>query len=89
MLPLEAELGTGDLIAEAGFLYCVYPIDGFDETEDTVFSDILTETAKIQEYIQKNFGGHICEAYGCSMSGSFVGLLIQRKKVHIDSRYPG
>ena len=40
---------------------------------------MLTETAKIEDYIQANFGGHICAAYGCSLGGSFVGLLIQRE----------
>lgn len=45
---------------------------------------MLTETKKIERYIQKKFGGHICAAYGCSLGGSFVGLLIQRRKIHID-----
>lgn len=58
--------------------------DGFDETEDTVFHDMLMETKKVEKYIQKKFGGHICAAYGCSLGGSFVGLLVQRKKIHID-----
>lgn len=57
--------------------------DGFDETEDTVFPDMLTETKKIEQYIQKNFDGHICAVYGCSLGGSFVGLLVQRRKIHI------
>lgn len=54
--------------------------DGFDGTEETVFPDTVTETAKIEEYVQENFGGRIHVAYGCSMGGSFVGLLIQRKR---------
>lgn len=58
--------------------------DGFDETEDTVFPDMITETKKIEKYIQEKFDGHICAAYGCSLGGSFVGLLVQRKKIHID-----
>lgn len=58
--------------------------DGFDETEQTVFPDMLKETEKIEAYIQEKFDGHICAAYGCSLGGSFVGLLIQRKKIHID-----
>ena len=57
--------------------------DGFDETEDTVFPDMLTETTKIEQYIQKKFNGKIDAAYGCSLGGSFVGLLVQRKNVHI------
>lgn len=58
--------------------------DGFDDTEDTVFPDMLTETEKIEAYIQKHFGGTIRAAYGCSLGGSFVGLLVQRKNIHID-----
>lgn len=58
--------------------------DGFDETEQSVFPDMTTETEKVETYIQENFEGHICAAYGCSLGGSFVGLLVQRKKIHID-----
>lgn len=58
--------------------------DGFDETEQTIFPDMVKETEKVEAYIQKNFGGRICAAYGCSLGGSFVGLLIQRKNIHID-----
>ncbi len=58
--------------------------DGFDETEDMVFPNMITETKKIEKYIQKKFGGHICAAYGCSLGGSFVGLLVQHRKIHID-----
>ncbi len=57
--------------------------DGFDETEKTVFPDMLTETEKMENYIKKNHGGKIHAAYGCSLGGSFVGLLVQRKKIHI------
>ncbi len=31
-----------------------------------------------------NYGGKIHAAYGCSLGGSFVGLLVQRGRVHID-----
>ena len=71
-------------LLERDFYVVCVSYDGFDETEETVFPDMLTETAKIEDYIQENFGGHICAAYGCSMGGSFVGLLLQRRKIHID-----
>ena len=58
--------------------------DGFDDTEDTVFPDMIAETEKIESYIQNHFGGTIRAAYGCSLGGSFVGLLVQRKNIHID-----
>ena len=71
-------------LLERDFYVVCVSYDGFDETEETVFPDMLTETAKIEDYVQENFGGHICAAYGCSMGGSFVGLLIQRGRIHID-----
>ncbi len=57
---------------------------GFDDTEDTVFPDMIAETEKIESYIQDHFGGTIRAAYGCSLGGSFAGLLVQRKNIHID-----
>lgn len=58
--------------------------DGFDETEDTVFDDMISQTDKIEKYIIENHGGHIKAAYGCSLGGSFVGLLVQRQVIHIE-----
>lgn len=58
--------------------------DGFDETEHTVFPDMLTETEKIEAYIKTEFDGRIAAAYGCSLGGSFVSLLVQRQEIHID-----
>lgn len=71
-------------LLEQDFHVVCVSYDGFDETEDTVFPDMLTETQKIEDYIQENHGGHIRAAYGCSLGGSFVGLLIQRRNVHVD-----
>ena len=45
---------------------------------------MLEETEKIENYIREHFSGHIRAAYGCSLGGSFVGLLTARKKIHID-----
>ena len=45
---------------------------------------MIEETEKIEEYIQNKFCGNICCAYGCSLGGSFVALLMQRKKIHIE-----
>lgn len=58
--------------------------DGFDETENTVFPTMLEETEKIEAYIKEHCGGHIRAAYGCSLGGSFVGLLTARQNIHID-----
>ncbi|ORX85536.1 2-hydroxy-6-Oxo-6-Phenylhexa-2,4-Dienoate hydrolase [Anaeromyces robustus] len=58
--------------------------DGFDETEDTIFVDMITETEKIEAYIKEQFKGNIFAAYGCSLGGSFVSLLVGRKNIHIE-----
>lgn len=58
--------------------------DGFDETEDTEFPGMLEETEKIETYIKENCGGHIRAAYGCSLGGSFMGLLAARLMDRID-----
>ena len=80
------KLNFGEVIPllEQHFHVVCVSYDGFDDTEDTVFPDMLTETEKIEAYIQKHFGGTIRAAYGCSLGGSFVGLLVQRKNIHID-----
>lgn len=80
----KANFGEVIPLLEGSFYVVCVSYDGFDEREDTVFPDMITETKKIERYIQEKFGGHICAAYGCSLGGSFVGLLVQRKKIHID-----
>ena len=67
---------------------CVF-YDGFDETQDTVFDDMISQTEKIEQYILENHGGKIKAAYGCSLGGSFVGLLVQRKKIYIEQAILG
>ena len=80
------KLNFGEVIPllEQHFHVVCVSYDGFDDTEDAVFPDMLTETEKIEAYIQKHFGGTIRAAYGCSLGGSFVGLLVQRQNIHID-----
>ena len=68
------------LLAENYQVLCV-SYDGFDETEDSEFISMQEETEKIEAYIQNNFGGYIQVAYGCSLGGSFVGLLAARQKI--------
>ena len=58
--------------------------DGFDETERTEFPTMPEETEKIETYIREHCGGHIRAAYGCSLGGSFVGLLAARGNIHMD-----
>ena len=71
------------LLADTYHVLCV-SYDGFDETEHTEFSTMTEETEQIEAYIRKNCGGHIRAAYGCSLGGSFVGLLAARQNIHMD-----
>ncbi len=63
--------------------------DGFDETEDSMFISMLDEVEKIENYILEYFGGHITAVYGCSLGGSFVGLLAQRGRIHMEHGFLG
>jgi len=71
-----------ELLKEKFYVIAV-SYDGFDETEDTIFPDMITETEKIELYITENFNKKIFSAYGCSLGGSFVSLLVSRKNIHI------
>lgn len=71
-------------LLEQDFEVVCVSYDGFDETEDTVFSDMAKQAEKIENYIQENFGGRICAVYGCSLGGSFAGLLVQRGNICIE-----
>jgi len=63
--------------------------DGFEGDPSVMFTDVPTVTGKIEDYIIKNHGGRVDGAYGSSLGGSFVGLLIQRKRIHIDHGFIG
>ena len=65
------------LLADSFRVLCV-SYNGFDETEQTEFPTMLEETEKIEAYLKTHCGGHIRAAYGCSLGGSFVGLLAAR-----------
>lgn len=71
------------LLAQELHVLCV-SYDGFDETEQTEFSTMTAEAEKIEAYLQAHCGGHIRAAYGCSLGGSFVGLLAARRRIHMD-----
>lgn len=63
--------------------------DGFEGDPNVIFPDMLTVTEKIEDYILEKHGGRVDGAYGSSLGGSFVGLLIQRKRVHIEHGFLG
>ena len=71
------------LLADSFRVLCV-SYDGFDETEQTEFPTMLEETKKIEAYLKNHCSGHIRAAYGCSLGGSFVGLLAARQNIHMD-----
>ena len=71
-------------LLEKDFHVLCVSYDGFDETENTEFPTMLAETEKLEKYIKEHCGGHIRAAYGCSLGGSFVGLLAARQNIHMD-----
>ena len=71
-----------DRLAEKYHLICVN-YDGFDGS-DLIFPDMITVTEKIEAYILSKYNGKIDGAIGSSLGSSFVGQLIQRRKVHLD-----
>ena len=71
-------------LLERDFRVLCVSYDGFDETERTEFPTMLEESAKIEDYIRTHCGGHIRAAYGCSLGGSFVGLLAARGNIRMD-----
>ena len=56
--------------------------DGFDGT-DSEFTSMINITSKIEKYIRRRFDGKLFAAYGSSLGGSFVGLLIERGNIRI------
>ena len=71
-------------LLEKHFRVLCVSYDGFDASESTRFSTMLDETEKMEEYVRQNCGGRIHAAYGCSLGGSFVGLMIARGNIHMD-----
>lgn len=63
--------------------------DGFEGDPNMIFTDVPTVTEKIEDYILEHHGGRVDGAYGSSLGGSFVGLLIERQRIHIDHGFIG
>lgn len=77
-----------DELKKSYHLICVN-YDGFDGRKERHFSDMLTVTEKIERYIVEKHNGRVDAAYGSSLGGSFVGLLIQRKVIHVAHGFIG
>ena len=72
-------------LLEPDFHVLCVSYDGFDETEpDTTFPTMEVEVLQIEGYIKAKCGGHLHAAYGCSLGGSFVGLLAARQNIRLD-----
>lgn len=67
------------------FLVAVVSYTGFDENDTAVFQSVTKEVELIEDCVNEHYGGRILCAYGCSLGGSLVGLLAQRK--HIFMKY--
>ena len=63
------------------FLVAVVSYTGFDENDAGTFKSMTGEVELIEKYIRDNYEGQILCAYGCSLGGSFVGLLAQRNMI--------
>lgn len=66
------------------FYTLVVSYSGFDETEKSTFVSELDEVEKAESYIREHLDGKVFAAYGCSLGGSVVSLLVGRHNVHID-----
>ena len=72
-------------LLETSFRVLCVSYDGFEETQpETTFPTMEEETRKIEDYVNQNLGGHLHAAYGCSLGGSFVGLLAARQNIRLD-----
>ena len=80
----RANFGHVIPLLERDFRVLCVSYDGFDETEQTQFPTMREETEKIEAYVRKHCGGRLRAAYGCSLGGSFVGLLAARGNIHMD-----
>ena len=85
------QLNFKNIIDELSKKYWIIAVnyDGFEGDNTKVFTDVPTVTSKIEDYILENHDGKVDGAYGSSLGGSFVGLLIQRKIIHIEHGFIG
>ena len=72
-------------LLEPDFHVLCVSYDGFDETEpDSTFPSMEEEVQRIEDWVREHCGGQIHAAYGCSLGGSFVGLLAARQNIRLD-----
>ena len=85
------QLNFKNVVDELAEKYLIIAVnyDGFEGNPTVIFSSVPAVTEKIENYILEKHNGRVDGAYGSSLGGSFVGLLIQRKRVHIDHGFIG
>lgn len=85
------QLNFKNVIDELADKYHIIAVnyDGFEGDSNVLFTDVPTVTEKIENYILEKHNGHVDGAYGSSLGGSFAGLLVQRKRIHIDHAFIG
>lgn len=64
------------------FYVAVVAYTGFDEKDTESYVSVGDELNRIEKYINDNYGGKICAAYGCSLGGTFVAHLAARHNIH-------
>lgn len=72
--------GVIDRLSEKFFVAAV-AYTGFDENDTESYVSVEDELKRIEKYINENYGGEICAAYGCSLGGSFVAQLAARHNI--------
>ena len=65
------------------FFVAVVAYTGFDEQDTEEYIGTMDELDRIEQYINDNYDGKICAAYGCSLGGSFVAHLVARHHIHM------
>ena len=71
-----------DELAEK-FFVAVVAYTGFDDKDTESYTSVNDELGKIEKYINDNYNGKICAAYGCSLGGTFVAQLTARHNIHM------
>lgn len=65
------------------FLVAAVAYTGFDDNDQEDYVSVEDELQRIEKYINDNYGGRICAAYGCSLGGTFVAHLAARHNIHM------
>ena len=81
----DYQTNFGNVLEDLGKKYHLICVnyDGFDG-KGGIFPDMLSVTEKIEQYIIDNYNGRIDGTLGSSLGCSFVGQLIQRRRIHMD-----